>query len=62
MNDRDESKPEPLDYWNATGRRPTPTIVLGLSFVGGMMTSMAAVFLLGVGGFCLLGNGIDAPP
>jgi hypothetical protein len=61
MNDPDESKPESLDYWNAKSPQPTPPIVLGLSFVGGLLTSMAAVGLLGIGGFCVFGGLNDIP-
>jgi hypothetical protein len=54
-------EPEPLAYWNAKDQPPTPTIALGLSFVGGMVTSMAAVCLLGTGGFCIFGGLNDIP-
>jgi hypothetical protein len=61
-NKPEPTKPEPLAYWTAKAQPPAPTIVVGLSFTGGLLTSMVGVFLLGAGGFCLFGNGIDAPP
>jgi hypothetical protein len=50
MSDRDprNSAPEPLEYWH--GRAPISSGVLGMALVGGLLTSLVAVFFFG--GMC----------
>ncbi len=55
------TEPEPLAYWNPKDHPPTPTPILGLMFIGGLLTSLVGVFV--IGGTCLFApmNSIHSP-